>query len=221
MNHGKVASCQERINELFDSLTLTDTGIAESLGVSKQTVSAWRTGVRSPKRSMLETLSEKYRVDVAWLMGYDVPRYGEREDFDAISLPGVMPISKRRVPLLGGIVCGEPAFAEEEFESYVAVGTNVHADYCLKAHGDSMIGARIMDGDIVFIRKQDMVENGEIAAVLIGDETTLKRVYYDPDNQVLSLVAENPRFKTLRYMGAELDQVRILGKAVAFQSDVR
>ena len=132
-----------------------------------------------------------------------------------------MPISKRRVPLLGGIVCGEPAFAEEEFESYVAVGTNVHADYCLKAHGDSMIGARIMDGDIVFIRKQDMVENGEIAAVLIGDETTLKRVYYDPDNQVLSLVAENPRFKTLRYMGAELDQVRILGKAVAFQSDVR
>ena len=84
-----------------------------------------------------------------------------------------------------------------------------------------MIGARIYDGDIVFIRKQEMVEDGEIAAVLIGDEATLKRVYYDREAGVLSLFAENPKFKTKRFSGEEINQIKILGKAVAFQSDIK
>ena len=70
-------------------------------------------------------------------------------------------------------------------------GANIHADFCLKAKGDSMIGARIYDGDIVFIRKQEMVDDGEIAAVLIGDEATLKRVQYNPEENELLLFAEN------------------------------
>lgn len=89
------------------------------------------------------------------------------------------------------------------------------------AKGDSMIGARIYDGDIVFIRQQDIVEDGEIAAVLIEDEATLKRVYYDREAGVLSLFAENPKYKTMRFSGEELNHIRILGKAVAFQSDIR
>ena len=100
-------------------------------------------------------------------------------------------------------------------------GTNIHADFCLKAKGDSMIGARIYDGDIVFIRKQEMVDDGEIAAVLIGDEATLKRVQYNPEENELLLFAENPKYKTMRYTGEELNHIRILGKAVAFQSDIR
>ena len=74
---------------------------------------------------------------------------------------------------------------------------------------------------IVFIKKQETVYNGEIAVVLIEDEATLKRIYYDPDNFTISLFAENPAYKTLRFHGAELDKIRILGKAVAFQSDIR
>ena len=93
--------------------------------------------------------------------------------------------------------------------------------FCLKAKGDSMIGARIYDGDIVFIRKQEMVDDGEIAAVLIGDEATLKRVQYNPEENELLLFAENPKYKTMRYTGEELNHIRILGKAVAFQSDIR
>jgi len=84
-----------------------------------------------------------------------------------------------------------------------------------------MIGARIHDGDIVFIRQQDMVEDGEIAAVLIEDEATLKRVYYDREAGVLQLFAETPQYKTMRFSGEELDHIRILGKAVAFQSDLK
>lgn len=101
------------------------------------------------------------------------------------------------------------------------LGTNIKADFCLRAQGDSMIDARIHDGDIVYVRKQEAVDNGEVAVVLIGDEATLKRVYYYPDKQKLLLQPANPKYEPFIYVGDELDQIRILGKAVAFQSDVK
>ena len=113
------------------------------------------------------------------------------------------------------------ADADEQFEAYVEAGANIKADFCLRAKGDSMIGARIYDGDIVFIHKQEMVDDGEIAAVLIDDEATLKRVYYDQENNVIQLFAENPQYKTMRFVGEELNHIRILGKAVALQTDIK
>lgn len=112
-------------------------------------------------------------------------------------------------------------FADEQFEAYVEAGANIKADFCLRAKGDSMIGARIYDGDIVFIHKQEMVDDGEIAAVLIDDEATLKRVNYYPEKNLLILKAENSKYEDLIYTGEELNHIRILGKAVAFQSDIR
>lgn len=144
-----------------------------------------------------------------------------KEDIDIFKLDNILPISTQKIPLLGSVACGEPIYAEEDKESYIVLGTNIKADFCLKAKGDSMIGARIHDGDLVFVRKQEMVDNGEIAVVLIGDEATLKRVYYYPESQKLMLQAENPSYAPFMYVGEELDQIRILGKAVAFQSDVR
>ena len=123
--------------------------------------------------------------------------------------------------MLGEIACGEPIYANEERESYVELGTKIDCDFCLKAKGDSMINARILDGDIIFIKKQPVVDNGEIAAVLIEDEATLKRVFYYPEKQKLVLQAENPKYEPLVYIGEELNEIKILGKAVFFQSDVR
>ncbi|MCI8459413.1 MAG: helix-turn-helix domain-containing protein [Clostridia bacterium] len=134
--------------------------------------------------------------------------------------PTIRPVARRRIPMLGEIACGEPIYANEERESYVEVGTDLNVDFCLTARGDSMIGARIKNGDIIFCRSQDMVNNGEIAAVIIGDEVTLKRVYYYPDKQKLVLQAENPKYEPFVYVSDELNQIRILGKAVAFQSDI-
>ena len=99
-------------------------------------------------------------------------------------------------------------------------GTEIHADFILIAEGDSMTGARIFDGDLVFIRKQDIVENGEIAAVAVDDEATLKRFYKYGDDLVV-LRAENPEYKNQEYRAEDGRQIRILGKAVAFQSDVK
>lgn len=128
------------------------------------------------------------------------------------------PIKKEKLPILGSIACGKPIMAEEYFEGYVYADAKFHADFCLRAQGDSMINARIYDGDIVFIRQQPVVENGEIAAVAIDDEVTLKRVYVG-DN-FIEFWAENPRFRPMIYRKEDFDSFRIIGKAVAFQGDV-
>lgn len=144
--------------------------------------------------------------------------------FATISLKCVIslyPITTQKLPVLGKIACGVPSYANEERESYVLAGTEIKADFCLIASGDSMTGARIYDGDIVFIRKQEIVDNGEIAAVVINSEATLKRFFYYQEKSLLILKAENPKYADLIYTDGELDQIRVLGKAIAFQSDIK
>ena len=150
--------------------------------------------------------------------------------FATPDVPGIFPLESRRFPMLGEIACGKPMMAYEDLESYVISGTDLHADFCLRARGDSMIGARIMDGDIVFIRPgqlHSIEQNGarkmeyEIAAVVIDNEATLKRVYYYPEEQKLILTPENPKYPPLVYIGNQLAEIRILGQAIAFQSDIR
>lgn len=127
------------------------------------------------------------------------------------------PIARKRLPMLGNVACGEPIFAEEEHNAYVDADANMDADFCLTAQGDSMINARIFDGDILFVKKQNAVQDGEIAVVLIEDSATVKRVYYDKENNVLTLMPENPTHKPMRFTGSQLEQIRILGKVIAGQ----
>lgn len=124
-----------------------------------------------------------------------------------------------RVPILGGIACGEPITADQNLEGFAFVDGRVHADFALRCEGDSMINAHIFNGDLVFIKAQPEVNNGEIAAVGIGDEATLKRVYVY--NNRIELRPENPLFPVLNYEGEEMAEVHILGKAVAFLAAIR
>lgn len=145
----------------------------------------------------------------------------EKADDMPIDVPSnLMPMPEmRKIPLLGAIACGEPILAVENIEDYVNIPKDMAGDFALTCKGDSMINARIFDGDIVYIRQQDTVENGEIAAVLIDNEATLKRVKLLPDRIILS--PENPLYDPMVYRGEEMNNVRILGKAVAFTSAVR
>ena len=119
----------------------------------------------------------------------------------------------KHIPLLGKIAAGIPILAKENIERYMPCDDYTNADFCLRISGDSMIGARIYDGDIVYIKKQPIVENGEIAAVLIDDSATLKRVY--KFENTLQLRAENPKYAPLNFTIDNCNNIRILGKAIA------
>ena len=183
----------------------------------------YASGSRKPKRPTIKAIAEALNVNEAWLMGYDVPM--ERQDTSQILIASnIIPIPKtKKVPLLGTIACGEPILATENIEAYIDMDSDVHADFALRCQGDSMVNARIMDGDIVFIRKQDKVENGEIAAVLMDDcsesQATLKRVYISDDK--IRLCAENPNYQDMIFFEEDMNKVRIIGKAIAFLSAVK
>jgi len=194
----------------------TQREIAEAVDVAPSTVHAWLQGTRYPRIDKIEALATLFGVQKSDLIEDPAARSDP-----LAGIPNLLPLQLRRFPLLGEIACGEPVLADEHIEIYIAAGADLQADFCLRAKGDMMIGARILDGDIVFVRKQDAVEDGEIAVVLIDNEATLKRVYFDREEGVLSLHAENPLFRPMHFSGPRLDQIRILGKAVAFQSALR
>ena len=197
-------------------LGLTMKQVAEAVGVSEATVSRWESGqIANMRRDRINNYAKILRVDPNFIMT------GERKLDTLSGVSNLIPLPKTySVPLLGEIACGDPILAEQNIADHVPVPEHIHgADFALTCKGDSMINARIFDGDIVYIRQQPEVENGQIAAVLIGSEATLKRVYKHADKLVLN--PENPAYEPLVLSGAELEDVKIIGKAVAFISAVR
>ena len=202
----------EKIREARLKKGYTQTELAELLGYkSRSSINKIEVEGRDIPRSSVIKFAKALDVTPAYLMGWEDEPKPEQSLYDRFD--NLHPVKLKRFPLLGEIACGEPIYAEEDHESYVSADADIRADFCLKAKGDSMINADIHDGDVVFIRSQSMVENGEIAAVIIEDEATLKRVYYDRENNRLQLIAENPRYAPLVYTGEELNYIRILGKA--------
>lgn len=188
------------------------------IGVGKSTVRKWENGmIENMGRDKIALLAKALNISPLVLLDMEdyIPTLNSNINLDNIST-----ITTQKIPVLGEIRCGEPILAQEEREVYVMVGAEIKADFALICRGDSMIDARIHDGDIVFIRKQSLVNNGEIAAVIIDDEATLKRFYYYREKNLVILKPANSAYEDIILTGEQLDQVRVLGKAVAFQSDV-
>lgn len=213
-----MSSLGERIKSQRDYLGLTQEALAEKLGYKNKTsITKIENGTNDIPQSKVVEFAKALDTTVAYLMGW-------AENESSNIAPNIIPIPKtKKVPLLGTIACGEPILATENIESYVDMDADIHADFALRCQGDSMVNARIMDGDIVFIRKQDMVDNGEIAAVLMDDceesNATLKRVYISEDK--IRLCAENPNYKDIVFFEDDMNRVRIIGKAIAFLSAVK
>jgi repressor LexA len=188
---------------------LTLAQIADRMGVSEATVQRWESGnIKSLRYERIEPLSKILQVSPSVLMGWE-------------STPGIQSMPEFvKVPRLGSIACGTPILAEQNIECYDNVPEYVSCDFTLTCKGDSMINARIYDGDIVCIRQQSTVDNGEIAAVMVGDEeATLKRVYLYDDHIMLS--PENPMYKPIVLWQDEMNECRIVGKATHFISVVK
>lgn len=203
MEIGKIIS--QRRSEL--KLTLEDIGNA--VGVGKSTVKKWEDGtITSIGCDKIPALAAVLQISPYAIMGI-----GNNDNYISNIIP--VPVTNA-VPLLGTIACGSPILAQENLEGEVTVPENIKADFALRCKGDSMVDARINDGDIVYIRQQPIVNNGEIAAVLIGDEATLKRVYIS--KSTITLMACNSKYEPFVFSGKEIEQVHILGKAVGFTS---
>lgn len=207
-------------------LGMTQTDLAKKLGYTdKSMISKIENGSIDLPQSKIISFAEVLNISPSDLTGWEEPSPANKLDYSKIS--NIMPLpykEGRTVPLIGSIACGTPILADENIEKEIQLPEDISADFCLRCKGDSMINARIYDGDIVFIRKQPMVENGEIAAVLIDEmadvsEATLKRVYIYEDK--IMLIAENPAYPPMVYSNEDMNSVRIAGKAVAFLSRVK
>ena len=175
--------------------------------LNKSIVSRYENNIHKPKTfQMVEAIADFFEVSVNYMTGKTNDKYGEE-------------IKYRQIPILGTIACGVPIMAQEDILGYEYILPNDRCDFCLRAKGDSMINARIYDGDTVYLIQQPTVENGEIAAVLIDNEATLKRVYMI-DGAII-LRAENPNFKDIVISKKDKKDVCILGKAVFFKSEVK
>lgn len=198
----------ERLKRRRKELGMSAEAVAEKLGCSPSTVYRYENGeINKMGIDKLKPIAEAINTSPAYLMGW------EDEEALPANVSRIEPMQK--IPLVGQIACGMPILAEQNVEDYVDLPGHIRADFALTCKGESMIGAGIRTGDIVYIRKQEEVENGQIAAVMVGgDEATLKRVYTKPG--VVQLVAENPNIAPAVFIGKEAEQIHIIGLAVAY-----
>lgn len=194
-----------KARRLFLGLSLNEAG--KRMGVTATTLKRWEDGyVKSIKTTKMLMIANALETTPEAFFGLEEK---------VLPINGIEPIPQMKsVPILGEIACGDPKLAEQNFDGMANIPNGIEADFVVRAKGDSMINARIYDGDLVFIKRQSEVDNGEIAAVLIENEVTLKRVYKYPNR--LELRPENPMYSPINVEGNDLLGVRILGKPVAF-----
>ena len=218
-----MAKIAERLKRALEIRDISQSELSRKTGIGKSSISTYLTGEYEPKQKNIYKMALALNVNEAWLMGAEVPM--ERQDTAVSHVQN--PIAANITPLpamkewqvLGATACGKPLHRELLDETILAPA-DIKADIVFRCVGDSMINARIFDGDAVFIHLQPEVENGQIAVVRVGDEYTLKRVYVFDD--YVELRAENPTVKTILLRGQELelDNYEVVGLAVAFLSTV-
>lgn len=208
------------LKKLRENAGISQEELANALGISKSTVGMYEQGKRMPNtNTVLKKIAAYFGVTIDYLVGY-MPCGETSEAHDLFNRFNIRPVTRRNYPILGKISCGEPLMRENECETIIEESDKINADFCLTALGDSMINARIFDGDTVFIHRQEIVENGEIAAIIVNDnEITLKRFFYYPKQHQVVLQPENPSYRPMVFMNDELSHIRVLGKAVAFMSN--
>lgn len=211
------------LKNLREEINLSQQELADRLNVTRQTVSNYETNKRLPNKEMFEIIADFFNVDMDYLYGMsDVKNKYQslinNSNIDLASIPGIiLPVKMKKIPILGTIACGEPIFAEENYEGYFMLDTNLPvADFVLKAKGDSMIDADIYEGDLVFFRRKSDVDNGSIAAVIIEDEATLKKIYKNESNLILQPC--NSNYAPIVLSENDHKSIRILGEMVGVYS---
>ena len=209
----KVSSFSERLTDIMIEKEMSQSELARQANISASSVSDWLNNKYEAKQDKIDIIAKVLNVSPTYLMGYDVSPERVLED-----RPEIITFNNlKRIPILGEIACGDPILCQENFDGYFITDPSiVSADFAIYADGDSMIDASINDGDLVFIRKTPTVENGAICAVLIEDETTLKRFYKSEDQIILQ--PENNKYNPIIITASDSKNVMILGEMVGVYS---
>lgn len=207
-------SFPDRFREVINNKDITQTELSKITGITQSSISDWLNGKYSPKQDKIDILAKALGVSPAYLMGWE----DENEEPILENIPGIiLPVKMKKIPILGTIACGEPIFAEENYEGYFMLDSNLPvADFVLKAKGDSMIDADIYEGDLVFFRRNSDVDNGSIAAVIIEDEATLKKLFKNENNLILQPC--NSNYAPIVLSENDHKNIRILGEMVGVYS---
>ncbi len=217
----KKSDFASRLSQALETRGMKAADLSKKTKVAEGTISCYINGRYEAKQNRVQVFAEALDVNPAWLMGYDVPMEAERSQPAPAPRPipkGFEPMPKmKKIPLVGSIACGTPILAEENIEGMVCVPEKWHATFTLTCEGSSM-EPKIHDGDLVAIRSQPTVENGEVAAVRIEGDATLKRVYLH--ESFIELRAENPAFESIILAKEDMNTVTIEGKAVGLCRDI-
>ncbi len=212
----KKESFKSRLLTAMKDLNLSQRELSRRTEISPARISQYVNGIYEPKQDGVYLIAKALDVSEAWLMGFDVQR--ERTAPSSPSIPtGYIPMPEmKKVPILGTIACGKPILAVEDHEEDADCPIDIDADFALRCKGDSMIEARIMPGDIVFIRRQNTADDGDIVAAEIEGEATLKRFHKRPNGVILQ--PANSRYDPIILTGSDTLDRRIDGIVVGFAS---
>nr|WP_276925301.1 S24 family peptidase [Faecalibaculum rodentium] len=213
----------DRLRKRRLELGLTAAELGDRVGKNKTTIYRYESGeIEKVPYSVMVPLAKALNTTPAYLMGWEDENdetIRELEKDKKITM--LSHVRTHKVPLLGTVACGNPIEAIEESGEFIDLSDAIRGDFALKCRGDSMVNARIYDGDIVVCRKQDTVQNGEIAVVLLDNEVTLKRFYWYEDAKVAILRPENPDYKEIHITADDFVNVRVLGKVLTTIRDVK
>ncbi|MGX7111446.1 LexA family protein [Gemella cuniculi] len=176
-----------RFKQCLKEKNIKQAELARSTKITPSSISDWSKGKYTPKRDKLLAIAEYLSVNPNWLVGecdnMEIESSNNFIDDDAEDI--IDNISK--VPILGTICAGDGVYIEEEYDDHIFIDQGMRADFALRVKGDSMIEAGIFDGDLVFIRQQNSVRNGKIAAVRLTEwnEASLKKIFVKNDNVIL------------------------------------
>ena len=203
-----------RLRKALNIRGMKQSELCAKTDIPKSAMSQYANGSFEPKQDRLQAIALALDVNEAWLMGYDNISMERTETFDIFKVPGIIPVpSGKKIPVIGSIACGTPILATQNIEDYIETSPSDKATFALRCKGDSM-APRLLDGDVVLIHQQPTVENGETAAVLIGEDATLKRVYIRDDS--ITLAPENLNYEPIHLTGEDMSNVSILGKVVGY-----
>ena len=216
-----------RLKKALSFKGMSQTDLINKTGISKSLMSAYINDKAEPRQNKIGLLAKALDINEAWLMGYDVPMEREvkkKEEDDIFKYKNVLKLVTVKVPFLGSVQCGTPHEAIENAEVHdfqFPEDFKMDFDFALACEGDSMVNDGIDVGDVVFIKKQEWVNNGEMAVIVIDGEATLKRFHYHKENNMVILKAGNSTFEDLIYIGEKLEEIRVVGKVVSVLKEIK